>query len=45
MVVYGLNPVQAALEAGRVSRIRIGPRGSPPSMPPARGALRASFRP
>lgn len=27
MTVYGLNPVLAALEAGRVSRIRVGPKG------------------
>lgn len=27
MIVYGVNPVSAALDAGRVSKLRIGPRG------------------
>ena len=27
MVVYGINPVLEALKAGRVSRVRIGPKG------------------
>lgn len=39
MIVYGLNPVAAALESGRVSTVRIGPRGFSALHAASRGRL------
>jgi 23S rRNA (guanosine2251-2'-O)-methyltransferase len=39
MNVYGINPVLAALEAGRVSRVCVGPKGVPPLQAASRGRI------